>query len=278
MSEDHPKDKKGFSGLTDLASDVSNGAGPEQSSPPSKPPQPESTKVVSNKTGREAPHSPGPIEAVKSGKSSRRSLRKWTFGIVGITAIIFVIWLITNKEQNTETPSSNSPPREIRSEPAIIQLLNKYVGQHPLKILNEQMIVQKLKALLGNKYDSFVNKLSVSDSLKVKGNYFVASGCAPHACGDEEVAFAFNRQSGDLHVIMLMNMTKLEGFGTTKDLPEPLDEWQESRRVSFSPPPSSSKSSTGIYGYVDDEGVYHFTKVKPKGRPYQVVIPGSGEK
>jgi soluble lytic murein transglycosylase-like protein len=29
---------------------------------------------------------------------------------------------------------------------------------------------------------------------------------------------------------------------------------------------------SGIYGYVDDEGVYHFTNIKPANKTYQVVI------
>lgn len=29
----------------------------------------------------------------------------------------------------------------------------------------------------------------------------------------------------------------------------------------------------GIYGYVDDDGVHHFTNIRPAGREYRVIIP-----
>jgi soluble lytic murein transglycosylase-like protein len=31
---------------------------------------------------------------------------------------------------------------------------------------------------------------------------------------------------------------------------------------------------SGIYGYVDETGVHHFTNIKPVGKKYQIVIPG----
>ena len=128
------------------------------------------------------------------------------------------------------TASPNRLETDATSNTGRIRLLDKYLGQHPRKIFKAQAIVKKFKSLLGNKYDSFINNLSVSDSLKRKGDFYFASGCAPHACGDEEAAFAINARSGDIYVMNLINMYKqLDARGTTNDLPAPLIEWYGKR-------------------------------------------------
>lgn len=110
MSGDN--DKKGFSGLSDLASDVSGAddvsSNPEPSSPPPKPsqPAPRPTATESNETKRKASSSPQPIETVMSSKGAGGSGWKW---ILGIIAVIFVIWLANNGGQSTKKASYNPP-------------------------------------------------------------------------------------------------------------------------------------------------------------------------
>ena len=113
--------KRGFSGLSDLASDVSGGddvSSPEQPPLPPKPSQTKPRPSIDNETERKVSRSPGPVGDIGSGKSvSRLSALlqrllndvgwKW---ILGIIAVIFVIWLINYSGDQDSEKRSNSPP------------------------------------------------------------------------------------------------------------------------------------------------------------------------
>lgn len=113
MAGDNDKDKKGFSGLSDLASEVSDVDEPIKSEPkveakPStskQPPQPQREKDTSEPE-REPKSSPPPIETVSSGNNTGSSGGKWILGIIGVA---FVIWLINNGGQTNKKPSYNPP-------------------------------------------------------------------------------------------------------------------------------------------------------------------------
>lgn len=101
MAGDNDKDKKGFSGLSDLASEVNGIDEPIKPDPEAegKPSTPKNTS------------SPPPIEIVSSGKSGDGSGGKWILGIIGV---IFVIWLINSGDQSNKNPSY-SPPSSSQS-------------------------------------------------------------------------------------------------------------------------------------------------------------------
>jgi len=110
MAGNNDKDKKGFSGLSDLASEISglddaasseailerkpsHGAQGQKGTPRSEPKRKPTT-------------SPPPIETVSSGKSGGGSGWKWILSIVGV---IVVIWIANNGGQDTKKPSPNIP-------------------------------------------------------------------------------------------------------------------------------------------------------------------------
>ncbi|MES9830086.1 MAG: peptidoglycan-binding domain-containing protein [Candidatus Thiodiazotropha sp.] len=113
MAGDNDKDKKGFSGLSDLASEVSGVDEPinpepkEEAKPstPKQPPQPQREKATSE-SERKPKRTPPPIETVSSGNNAGGSGGKWILGIVGV---VFVIWLINNGGQSNKKPSYNPP-------------------------------------------------------------------------------------------------------------------------------------------------------------------------
>lgn len=113
MAGDNNKDKKGFSGLSDLASEVSGIDEPIKPEPkaeakPSAPkqrPQPQ-REAATSEPERKTTSSPPPIETVSSGKSGGGSGGKWILGIIGV---IFVIWLINNAGQSNKKPSYTPP-------------------------------------------------------------------------------------------------------------------------------------------------------------------------
>ena len=83
MSGDSDKNKKGFSGLSDLASEVSSIDEPIKPEPKAEakpstskqPPQPQQ-EAVPSEPGRKTTSSPPPIESVSSGKSGGGSVGK----------------------------------------------------------------------------------------------------------------------------------------------------------------------------------------------------------
>jgi hypothetical protein len=105
--------KKGFSGLSDLASDVSDVDKPIKSKPkteakpttPEQPPHPQREKPAPEPE-RKTKKSPPPVETVTSGTNAGGSGGKWILGIIGVA---FVIWLINNEGHNNRTSSYNPP-------------------------------------------------------------------------------------------------------------------------------------------------------------------------
>ena len=113
MAGDNDKDKKGFSGLSDLASEVGGIDEPIKPEPkaeakpstPKQTPQPQREAAPSEPV-RKTTSSPPPIETVSSGKSGGGSGGKWILGIIGV---VFVIWLINNLGQSNKKPSYTPP-------------------------------------------------------------------------------------------------------------------------------------------------------------------------
>ena len=113
MAGDNDKNKKGFSGLSDLASEVTGVDEPIKSEPkaeakpsaPEQSPRPQREKDTS-KAERKTQSSPPPIETVSSGNNTGSSGGKWILGIIGVA---FVIWLINNGGQSNRKPSYTPP-------------------------------------------------------------------------------------------------------------------------------------------------------------------------
>jgi hypothetical protein len=105
---DNKDKKRGFSGLSELTSDVSVAdhiSEPEPSSPPPQPHQLSLWPNGDNEKNRKASGPTQPIENVGSGKSTGESGWKW---ILGIVVIIFIIWwLANNGGQSTKSVSYN---------------------------------------------------------------------------------------------------------------------------------------------------------------------------
>lgn len=113
MTGNKSKDKKGFSGLSDMASEVigvdedieiETKADAKPLTPIQQPQQPE---AAPSEPEREAIWSNEDIGTVIYGKSSMGSIGKWILGIIGV---VFVIWLISNGEQSNKNSSYISPP------------------------------------------------------------------------------------------------------------------------------------------------------------------------
>lgn len=113
MAGDNDSDKKGFSGLSDLASEISGVDEPIKPEPkketkPStakQPPQPERPTATSEQKSKTTRSSVPSVETQNSGKSGGDSGSRWILGIIGF---VFMIWLFNNGEPRNKNPSYNS--------------------------------------------------------------------------------------------------------------------------------------------------------------------------
>ena len=119
MAGDNEKDKKGFAGLSDLASDISGIDEPIKQEPKAEPKplapnqlSPPQRETSSSGTEQKTTSSSSPIETATPAKSGGGSGGKWILGIIGV---VFVFWLINNGGQGNKKPSYN-PPSSSRSQ------------------------------------------------------------------------------------------------------------------------------------------------------------------
>jgi len=144
MAGDNDKDKMGFSGLSDLASEVSGIDEPikpepkaeDKPSTPKQPPQPQ-REIAPPEPERKTTSSPPPIEI-----SSDRSLQgfgwKWLLGIIGV---IVVIWIMSNGGQDTKKSSPSTPSPSTPSP-----RYNPYENQPTHSTLLQEIEYGRLKA------------------------------------------------------------------------------------------------------------------------------------
>ena len=149
MSGDNDTVKKGFSGLSGLASDVSGTEEPFEPEP--KPgaqpsmahyPSPPLRKTASPQTERQTTNTPTPIETVGPGKSGSGLGGKWIFVIIGVA---ITIWFIVfggrggNKFTYTSPSSSQSysaprasstldEPKSIEPQSTVLQYTQPAIG------------------------------------------------------------------------------------------------------------------------------------------------------
>jgi hypothetical protein len=138
---DNNDNKRGFSGLSDLASELSSDIdviSSEQKSdvkPSSDTQNPSSTSRESprNEPERKSPTSSVAIETVSSGRSTEGSGWKLILGIFGL---LVVIWIANNGGHETKRSSLNTPS----------PTHNKYKGQHSHGTLAREIENGKIRA------------------------------------------------------------------------------------------------------------------------------------
>jgi len=105
---DNKDNKRGFSGLSDLSSDIGNGDATPSAKAAPAPTQHTSTNSTHTETKGNAHESKDPLGAFgieKHAKSSGNPSLKW---IYGISAIIAFIWIISLFDDNVSSPSQNT--------------------------------------------------------------------------------------------------------------------------------------------------------------------------
>lgn len=88
--------------------------------------------------------------------------------------------LISN--ENERENISNYPASKTNME---FEYLKELDGVYPYEInlFEQQVFSQRLKEVLGNKYDFFIENFNVQTPIKIKDDFFIANGCQQHNCG-----------------------------------------------------------------------------------------------
>ncbi|MDI9879620.1 hypothetical protein [Flectobacillus longus] len=89
----------------------------------------------------------------------------------------------------------------VGDEPSMA-FLRKLQGKYPfdVKLFNAQSLTNRLKKLLGNRYQFMVSTWAVEVPIEVKNNLFVASGCEQHNCGATNFIIVYDFTKNNLSV------------------------------------------------------------------------------
>jgi hypothetical protein len=89
----------------------------------------------------------------------------------------------------------------------------KWVGEDASKLLENEIISDRLKALLGEKDQAtFVEYLEVSNPIVKDGNFLFASGCMIHACTHLESAIAIDLVNNTIHAAIFNEIEDTKYF------------------------------------------------------------------
>lgn len=180
------------------------------------------------------------IDAQEAKAMTRKSLIKSVVLAVAILGV--VLFLSKHNPPAYEAPVSITIPDDTKStdessvlSDATIQAasntvqrksLESYMGKPPLEILNDDVVKQTCKRLLGNYHDKFLANLAVSSGLEMDSNYLLGFGCSESICPTEQAAFAIDKKTGEMIAVLISSDgDRLFGVDSVEKLPENLQSW-----------------------------------------------------
>jgi hypothetical protein len=90
--------------------------------------------------------------------------------------------------------------------------LYKAAGRGSDSLLKDPAVTSRLKGLLGDKYDSFMESFETLNPVTRDGNYLFSSGCLIHACGHLESAIAVDLNRRTVHAAIFRQDEKTRYF------------------------------------------------------------------
>lgn len=99
-------------------------------------------------------------------------------------------------------------------------------GQDSDSLLKNPAIKARMKKLLGNKYNSFMESFETLNPVTKEGNYLFSSGCLIHACTHLESAIAVNLIGNTIHAAIFRQDEKTRYFNEGgKATPKVIRDW-----------------------------------------------------
>jgi len=102
------------------------------------------------------------------------------------------------------------------------------VGMLPYDLVRSKAWKSKFVAITQGKYQLFAERLSVSNTTTLEGDWIVGAGLAPHMGGSDEAALAINAQTGEVYGAILEDGKTIYGFGfgaSWENAPQFIKEW-----------------------------------------------------
>lgn len=105
------------------------------------------------------------------------------------------------------------------------------VGKDSDTLLENPVIKARIKALLGNKYGSFLESFETLNPVTKEGNFLFSSGCLIHACTHLESAIAVDLVNKTVHAAIFRQGEKTRYFNEGgKATPEVIRDWANNLR------------------------------------------------
>jgi hypothetical protein len=121
---------------------------------------------------------------------------------------------------------SATAQRAKTTRPALPSGIAAAAGQDSDILLKNPVLKARLKKLLGNKYDSFMESFETLNPVMREGHYLFSNGCLIHACTHLESAIAVNLTNNTIHAAVFRQDEKTEYFNEGgKATPEVIRDW-----------------------------------------------------
>lgn len=125
------------------------------------------------------------------------------------------------------------------------------VGQDSDSLLESPSIKARIKTLLGNKYESFLESFETLNPVTKEGNYLFSSGCLIHACTHLESAVALDLVDETVHAAIFRQGEKIRYFNEGgRATPRVIRDWANHLRE-INVGTSDSRSKPGASRFED---------------------------
>ena len=139
------------------------------------------------------------------------------------TAALLLLALVSCFSATAQTAKTESP-----ALPTDIAAL---AGQDSDSLLKNPVIKARMKKLLGNKYDSFMESFETLNPITKEGNFLFTSGCLIHACTHLESAIAIDLANRTIHAAIFRQTEKTRYFNDGgKITPKVIRDWANNLR------------------------------------------------
>ena len=124
--------------------------------------------------------------------------------------------------------------------PALPSDIAALAGQDSDSLLKNPVIEARMKKLLGNKYDSFMESFETLNPVTREGGFLFSAGCLIHACTHLESAVAIDLGNKTIHAAIFRQDEKTKYFNEDgKATPEVIRRWAGNLRRINNPTNSS---------------------------------------
>lgn len=139
------------------------------------------------------------------------------------TASLLLVILVSSLSATAQTTKNRRP--------ALPSGIAAAAGQDSDSLLKNPVIKARMKRLLGNKYDSFMESFETLNPVTREGNVLFSSGCLIHACTHLESAIAVNLTGNTIHAAIFRQDEKTRFFNESgQATPEVIRKWANNLR------------------------------------------------